>query len=375
MALAIREAQGDNEGISESLYHLGITSYRQDLFDEASQFLTRSLEISETHGNQKGVARALLNLGNLALADQRPLDARGYYERSLVIEQELGDIRRVADSFSNIGLTYGAVDDYHGADRYFHQALAIRRELDDDYGLATDLLCLGRTAFHLDNKAGFYTYINEGLPIAFRTQNKYIVAQFLIVISMNFVSEAKYLKGLYFLRAYSKTRIDMGVTVESPTAVEYQELNQKLIRIAGRETHDMFHSYVSSLSMRRLSDECMILLRSPGNVESILPFVHTSEPESPQELKQLERRCPHCKTNSLVRYGRSGSGKQRFRCNECHRVVNEDYEARLPADVRRQEIMKAFHDRSLSVREAARTFGVSRNTLISWIKQENSHPG
>jgi len=374
-ALAIREALEDREGISESLYHLGITSYRQDLFDDADRYLSRSLKISEDYGIQRGIARALLNLGNLALTSQQPLVARSYYERALVIEQELGDVRRVADSFSNIGLTYGAVDDYHGAERCFHQALAIRRELDDDYGLATDLLCLGRTSYHLKDKFVFQTYVNEGLPTAFRTQNKYIVAQHLIMISMNFLEEGNYLKSLYFLCAYSKARLDMGVTVESPTATEYQDIYQRLIRIAGQERYTIFYNYVSTLSMRRLNDECLILLRSTANPESILPFVHATEPEEASESEQAARRCPHCKTESLVRYGRSRSGKQRFRCNTCLRVVNEDYDLRLPAGLRRHEIMKAYHDRSLSVREAARTFGISRNTLIGWIKQENSSPG
>jgi predicted ATPase/DNA-binding SARP family transcriptional activator/transposase-like protein len=371
-ALAIREELNDKSGISESLYHLGITAYRQDLFGEAEELLTRSLETSEATNNRKGVARALLNLGNIALTNQNHLEARSFYERSLVIERQLGDIRRIADTSSNIGLTYGIANEFLAANKYFEQSVVIRRQLNDDYGLASDLFCNGKTSYYLNDKPAFIALIGEGMHVAFRTQNKYILTQFFLMVSMYFTNEREYLKGLYFLCAYSELRIDMGVTVDSPTAIEYHELSEYLHAIVGKERLQIFEQHLRPLSMRTLADECAVLLSFDGNQVEFPPFSLVTVPEVRAADRANFMRCPHCNCANLVRFGRTTNGKQRFRCVECRRVVNEGHEKQTMAEDRKEEILRAYKRDSLSLRETARLYHVSRNTLTGWIEQDRS---
>jgi predicted ATPase/DNA-binding SARP family transcriptional activator/transposase-like protein len=368
-ALEIRQSLNDSAGISESLYHLGINDYRQDLFDEATKSLKTSLAISEATGNLKGVARALLNLGNIAMTNLRQMEARPFYERALQIEQELGDIRRVADSFSNIGLTYGSDGDLLTATKYFTQSIAIRREINDDYGLSSDLFCLGKTVYYLKDINSFQKLVNEGLLLAFKTQNKYILAQFFLMMSMYHLDQAEYLKATYFICCYTRIRIDMGVTAESPTAVEYREISEQIFKSSAKEHFPAIESYVQSLTFRKLKDECLTILSDPDAISSIDIFRTLPQPPQASTITS-QALCPHCGKAVLVRFGHSGSGKQRFRCNTCQKVTNEDYRLRQSNSERRQEIITAFKKKTLSQREVSRIYHVSRNTLSRWIKQE-----
>jgi len=371
-ALAIRVALHDQKGVAESLYHLGITAYRQDLYDEAKNYLNESLSISKVHGNKKGVAQALLNLGNIALSNRNQTEARDNYQKALAIEKELGDMSRVADALSNIGLTYGNDEDFDAASKYFEDTLKIKRSINDDYGTANALLCLAKTSYFQKDLKNFLDRLFEGLQIAFETENKYILAQFFIMLASYYQEQSEILKGFYFLCAYAKSRYDMGVTVESPTATEYHSILQGLLDMGGNERYELINEHVQSLSLRKVYEESLLILKTPNALSSISPLDELTEPDAQLQPPLTELLCPHCKNNKLVRFGRSSSGKQRFRCQTCHRVINENYGERKHDQARREEILNAYKKNGLSLRETSRMFGVSRNTLTNWIKQEDA---
>jgi transposase-like protein len=79
--------------------------------------------------------------------------------------------------------------------------------------------------------------------------------------------------------------------------------------------------------------------------------------------------CPHCESNALVRNGRAPNGKQKYLCRACHRQSREDPSPHAYSDERREEILRAYEERS-SLRGLERTFGVSRNSVIAWIKKK-----
>ncbi len=81
--------------------------------------------------------------------------------------------------------------------------------------------------------------------------------------------------------------------------------------------------------------------------------------------------CPHCGSDHLVRNGRASNGKQRYICRACGRRSRENPSPNGYTDERRSEILKALHERS-SLRGIARTFGVSRNTVTSWMKKKTT---
>jgi transposase-like protein len=80
--------------------------------------------------------------------------------------------------------------------------------------------------------------------------------------------------------------------------------------------------------------------------------------------------CPYCKSEKLVRNGHAPNGKQRYFCRECKRCHRENPEAHGYSDERKEEILRAYEERS-SLRGLERTFGVSRYSVTKWLKKSS----
>ncbi len=81
--------------------------------------------------------------------------------------------------------------------------------------------------------------------------------------------------------------------------------------------------------------------------------------------------CRHCGDVALVKYGIAPNGKQKYRCRTCGRQSRENPELPGYAAERREEILRAYQERS-SLRGLERTFGVARSTVIAWLKKEDT---
>ena len=78
--------------------------------------------------------------------------------------------------------------------------------------------------------------------------------------------------------------------------------------------------------------------------------------------------CPHCGSEEIVRNGKAPNGKQKYRCKACKKQSREHPTPHAYPEERREEILRAYEERS-SLRGIARTFGVSRTSVIGWIKK------
>lgn len=81
--------------------------------------------------------------------------------------------------------------------------------------------------------------------------------------------------------------------------------------------------------------------------------------------------CRHCGQATLIKNGFSPNGKQKYRCQTCQRQSRDAPQERGYSAERRDEILRAYEERS-SLRGVERTFGVSRATIISWLKKKRS---
>ena len=71
----------------------------------------------------------------------------------------------------------------------------------------------------------------------------------------------------------------------------------------------------------------------------------------------------------MVRNGKTPDGRQRFRCRDCQRRSTADPRPSGYSETQRELIWRAYQERS-SLRGLTRTFGVSRNTVTSWLKKK-----
>jgi transposase-like protein len=85
-------------------------------------------------------------------------------------------------------------------------------------------------------------------------------------------------------------------------------------------------------------------------------------------------KCRHCGSEDIKKDGKSPNGKQRYHCKACGRASREKTDDGY-SEERKEEILKVYQKRS-SRRGSARTFGIARNTLASWLKksQEPTRP-
>jgi transposase-like protein len=84
--------------------------------------------------------------------------------------------------------------------------------------------------------------------------------------------------------------------------------------------------------------------------------------------------CSHCGSEDVVRNGRAPNGKQKYRCRACKKQSRENPTSNAYPEERREEILRAYEERS-SLRGLERTFGVSRASVISWIKKGRQAAG
>jgi transposase-like protein len=80
-------------------------------------------------------------------------------------------------------------------------------------------------------------------------------------------------------------------------------------------------------------------------------------------------RCPRCQSEHLEKNGHSKSGKQKYHCKDCDAYGTLNPTVAYPAE-RRAEILKAYQESS-SLRGIERTFGVARQTVAKWLRQED----
>lgn len=83
------------------------------------------------------------------------------------------------------------------------------------------------------------------------------------------------------------------------------------------------------------------------------------------------RNCPTCGDADLRRYGRTADGRQKYRCHACGVQTRDNPRVRYPPE-RQEEILRAYEERG-SLRGMERIFGVSRATIIRWIKKKRSN--
>jgi transposase-like protein len=81
-------------------------------------------------------------------------------------------------------------------------------------------------------------------------------------------------------------------------------------------------------------------------------------------------KCYHCGGSQVHKHGKTRNGKQRFWCRACQCSLREEPQTK-GYDKRKDEILRAYHERA-SLRGLTRVFGVSRNTVSSWLKKSQS---
>jgi transposase-like protein len=91
------------------------------------------------------------------------------------------------------------------------------------------------------------------------------------------------------------------------------------------------------------------------------------------ERKEIPSFCPYCENEHIIRFGHLRNGLQRYRCRGCSKTFSPDAKGKQYRLERRRFLLAAYFIHG-SIRAVARLYGVSRNTLSYWLKQEEQKP-
>src|SRR5438270_13987322 len=83
--------------------------------------------------------------------------------------------------------------------------------------------------------------------------------------------------------------------------------------------------------------------------------------------------CPYCGSDEMIRNGHAPNGKQKYLCHKCNRQSRENPTPNVYSEEKKEEIVRAYEERS-NLRGLGRVFGVSRPTVIKWLKKAEELP-
>jgi IS1 family transposase/transposase-like protein len=86
-------------------------------------------------------------------------------------------------------------------------------------------------------------------------------------------------------------------------------------------------------------------------------------------VEEKRGRCTKCKSVELIKNGRTKEGKQKYRCKGCGGYGTVNPGVKYTAE-RKAEILRSYHERA-SLRGVARIFGVARQTVSKWMREED----
>jgi transposase-like protein len=80
--------------------------------------------------------------------------------------------------------------------------------------------------------------------------------------------------------------------------------------------------------------------------------------------------CKQCGSTNVVKNGRTPAGQQKYHCRACGVYTVTDERARERATKREQ--VEQLHREGVSQRGIARATGVSRPTIIRWLRNQHA---
>ena len=87
-----------------------------------------------------------------------------------------------------------------------------------------------------------------------------------------------------------------------------------------------------------------------------------------EQTKTFE--CRQCQSTNVVKNGKNACGNQQYHCKDCGAYGVMDPEENGYSEKEKERILRAYRERG-SLRGVERIFGVSRGTILRWLKKRD----
>ncbi|MCP4289867.1 MAG: tetratricopeptide repeat protein, partial [Gammaproteobacteria bacterium] len=170
--------------------NLGTIAYYQGDYATARNYNQQGLVIKQALGDQRGITINLNNLGVIAHHQGNYAAVHDYYQQSLAIRQAIGDQRGIAMILNNLGFVAYSQEDYAAALDYYQQSLAIKHALGDQWGIANSLINLGFVHFHLHPEQARPS-LHQALAIAQDIQAPRLILEAVVGFAWLYMNKAR----------------------------------------------------------------------------------------------------------------------------------------------------------------------------------------
>ncbi|HYD79185.1 MAG TPA: tetratricopeptide repeat protein [Paucimonas sp.] len=176
-AYALRKKLGDRRGMSESLFHIGLTYEHKpeptaEDKESARKYYEQSLKIAKANGYKREMSYAHRHLGSL-LQDGGKLEAAlAHFLKSHALRREIGYFLYLPPASAAIGEVYMEMKDFPKAIAYFRQAYQEAAESKLDRFAAMYLLRTGDAYKAINDNAAARQHYREAQELASKMNDR-----------------------------------------------------------------------------------------------------------------------------------------------------------------------------------------------------------
>jgi len=193
-ALELARRSGNQQLVGHALRHLGIIAmeHQQDI-QLSNKYYQECLALHRKIGDRIGEALALNNLGVNSYSQLEFVQATNYIEATIVLCREIGFKLMEGVALSSLGEVHNILGEYQKAWNVYMQGLVIQRQLKDHLNFSDGLLRLGLIAVDInEDYQTARTFAEEGLSVAREIGNLLIEAFHLRLLAAAFTGLKKW---------------------------------------------------------------------------------------------------------------------------------------------------------------------------------------
>ena len=174
-ALERRYVLHDERGVSESLFHLGLTAQVLDEMEVAREFYTEALQIAQQHNYLAEASDALRHLGFLEQDQENFPQAQQYLTESLHIREQIGKQVYLPFAYVAVADVYLAQGNVELASFHAERALELALKTDIKKALIFSLFSRGRVCQEKQEKQQARGYFEQAYSVAQEIDLKYMM--------------------------------------------------------------------------------------------------------------------------------------------------------------------------------------------------------
>lgn len=164
-------------GVQACVLGMAAVLEKQLLFEEAKEYLRKSLDMSIRLNSKKNIAHSYNNIAKLILKqDSTQIDSSlFYYQKALEIYEEIGDEEGISRGLSNVGTNYWKKGNYEKAVPYLEKAIRLNEKNGVSNRSVTAYISLGKHHLKRNEPQQAIPYFEKALAIAEETEEIHMV--------------------------------------------------------------------------------------------------------------------------------------------------------------------------------------------------------